>query len=395
MACIGVGNMGFGHLRQFLSSPEVRIAAICDVRESRRQSAKKVVDAQYGDSGCATYNDFREMMARKDIDAILIATPEHWHVLIGLEAARMGKHMYFEKPMGRTVAEMKAMREAVHRHGVVFQFGTQQRSSRDFRFACELARNGRLGNLHTIVVSSATNDPHPNQPVHPVPKGLDYDMWLGPAPWAPYTTVRCERGWKFIYDYSLGCVSGAWGIHDVDYAQWVNDADGTCPVEVEGTGALPRDGLYTTFITWEVEHRYANGVRLIHMDSRTAAKRIPQFKQGWRGVLLVGDDGWVVVSRQGMEAHPKSLLKATFSPNEIRLPVSNDHRRNFLDAVRFGRETISPIDAAVNSDITCHQADIAMRLKRKLRWDTRAERFADDEQANRMLSRSMRSPWRL
>lgn len=372
MGCVGVGNQGTGHVRRFLTQEDVRIVAICDVRESHRRRAKAAVDSQYGDQSCATYNDFREFLSRTDIDAIVTATPDHWHVLIGLEAPRNGKHMYFEKPMGRTVAEMKAMRAAVHRNGVVFQFGTQQRSSRDFHFACELARNGRIGNLHTIMVSLAGSQYRPNQPTQPIPKGFDYDTWLGPAPWAPYCFERCTRNCTLIYDYSLGCVSGAWGIHDVDIAQWANDADDTTPIEVEGTGVFPKDGLYDTVWSWEVEHRYANGVKLIHLDSRTAMKRAPQFKlHRWRGVLLLGTKGWGVASRQGIDAHPKSLLTTVIGPNESRLPRSNDHRRNFLHAVRTGQKPISTIEAAVNSDITCHQADIAMRLRRKLRWEPR------------------------
>lgn len=395
MGAIGVGGMGTGHVRRFLQYDEVQMVAVCDVRREHRERAKNLVDVRYEDGACATYNDYRELLARPDIDAIVTATPDHWHVLIGIEAARQGKHMYFEKPVGRTVAEAQALREAVKRYGVVFQFGTQQRSAREFRHACEVARNGLLGELRDIVVGSAGTQYRPNQPAQPVPDGFDYEMWLGPAPWKPYTYERCTRNWTLIYDYSLGCVSGAWGIHDVDIAQWANDADRTAPVEIEATGVFPGEGIYDTAESWRAEQTYANGVRLIHMNDKTAAREIPEFQPGWRGVLLIGTEGWIYASRRGMEAHPKSLLGVTFGMNEIRLPRSNDHRRNFLDAIRFGAELVTSIEGAANSDIACHQADIAMRIGRKLRWDPVAEEFIGDEDANRMLSRAMRAPWRL
>jgi len=395
MGFIGVGGQGSGHVRGFLQHPDVRALAICDVRESARLSNKRAVDAAYGDNTCAVYNDFRELLARPDIDAVLIAVPDHWHVLIGLEAARRGKHMYYEKPLALTLAEAKAMRAAVKRYGVVFQFGTQQRSSHYFRHACELARSGRLGRLESILVGSASFTPIPNQPPQPVPPGLDYDMWLGPAPWTPYCEIKCTRQFTLIYDYSLGCLSGAWGIHDIDFAQWVNDADHTAPIEIEGAGVIPEEGIYDTPITWEVEQRYANGVTLIHADRYTALKREPRKFRPNMGTLVQGSEGWVWVSRQGMWSEPASLVGAVVRPDEGKVLFSNDHRRNFLDAIRFGTPLLSPIDAAFNAEVACQQADIAIRLGRKLRWDPAKEVFEGDESANRMLSRSMRSPWHL
>jgi hypothetical protein len=258
-----------------------------------------------------------------------------------------------------------------------------------------LVRNGRIGNLETIMIGSAFAPFLPSQPVQPVPAGFDYETWLGPAPWAPYTYERCTRNWTLIYDYSLGCLSGAWGIHDVEIVQWLMDSLGAAAVEVEGTGVFPTEGLYDTARSWEVEHRYSNGVKLIHMDMRTALTRADQFNLHWMGMLFLGADGWIYVSRDGVHAQPKSLLRETVGPNEIRFPRSADHRRDFLDAVRSRRTTISPIHSAVRADAVCHQADIAMHLKRRLRWDPVSEQFVGDEQANRMLSRSMRSPWRL
>jgi predicted dehydrogenase len=395
MGSIGVGGQGGGHLRSLLRTSDVRVTAVCDVMADRRNRAKDQVDSTYKDNSCKGYNDFREMLARPDLDAVLIAVPDHWHALIGVEAARRGKHMYYEKPMGVSLAESQAMREAVRRYGVTFQFGTQQRSSFTFRHAVELVRNGRIGQLKEIVIGSAGSQYVPNQPEQPVPAGFDYDLWLGPAPWVPYTAERVTRNFTLIYDYSLGCISGAWGVHDVDTAQWALDADHTGPLDVEGTGTFPADGLYDTATSWEVHHTYANGVKLIHMDIRSAKKRWDQFSLGNMASLFVGTEGWVYVSRQAIHTHPATLVREKFGPNDKRVIFSNDHRRNFLDAVRTGGRTISPIEAAVRADTVCQQADIAMRLKRKLRWDPVKEQFIGDEQANRMLSRPMRSPWHL
>jgi predicted dehydrogenase len=395
MGVIGVGGMGGGHLRTLVDMPAVRVSAVCDVQAERRARARDVVNTAYKDNSCTGYNDFRELLSRPDIDAVLIAVPDHWHALIGIEAARRGKHMYYEKPMGVSVAESQAMRDAVRRFGVVFQFGTQQRSSHNYRHTLELIRNGRIGQLQTIIIGSAMSQYVPNQPEQPVPPGFDYEMWLGPAPWVPYTYERCTRNWTLIYDYSLGCISGAWGVHDVDIAQWANDCDHTGPVQVEGTGIYPADGLYDTATQWEIEHKYANGVKLIHTDIRTAKKRAEQFNFGNMASLLIGTEGWIYVSRTALRTHPESLVREKFGPNAVRVIHSDDHRRNFLDAVRTGRQPISHIESAVRADTVCQQADIAMRLKRPLRWDPAAERFVGDEQANRMLARPMRSPWHL
>lgn len=409
MGCIGIGSMGGGHLHGWLGHNDVQVTAVCDLREAFRQRAKRMVDEKYGHQDCRMYHDFRQLLARPDVDAVCVATPDHWHALVSIEAAKNGKDMYQEKPADVHVAAAKALREAVNRYGVVFQFGTQQRSSRDFRFACELARNGRLGKLHTIVVGSVSGAELPNQPIQPQPdpKVFDYDMWLGPAPWSAYTFQRAASRaegtpgyWMHIHDYCLGCLSGAWGIHHIDIAQWANGTDDTGPLEIYGNGVLPKDGLCDTPVTWRVEHRYANGVNMIHMDSRHTESEFPQFKnpilpQPGCGVLLIGSDGWVLVSRGGIDAHPKSLLQETFGPGDIRLAVSNHHKRNFLQCVRTRQKTVCPVDTAVRSDTICHLDDIAIRTGRKLHWDPAAERFVNDADANRMLTRPLRSPWKL
>jgi len=409
MGCIGVGSMGGGHLRGFSAQEDVRVAAVCDLRRKFREKAKQRVDTQYGDASCVMYDDFRALLARPDIDAVCVATPDHWHALVGIEAARNGKDMYLEKPADVHVAAAQALRDAVKRYGVVFQFGTQQRSGRDFRFACELVRNQRIGKLKTIVVGSVPGATLPNQAIQPEPdpREFDYDMWLGPAPWSDYTFQRAASRaegspgyWMHIHDYCLGCLSGAWGIHHVDIAQWGNDSDDTGPLEIEGTGTIPKDGLCDTPTTWWVEHTYANGVRMIHAERSQTLREFPQFKSealqySGVGVLFIGTDGWVIVSRGGIDAAPKSLLQETFDSTTVRLPVSNNHKRNFLECVRSRKQTISPIEAAIRSDTICHLDDIAIRLGRKLRWNPQREEFVNDDQANRMLTRPMRSPWQL
>jgi len=405
MGFIGVGSMGGGHLRSFLGYDDVQVVAVSDLREAFRQKAVERVRQQYGGKGCDAHHDFRELLARDDIDAVTVVTPDHWHGLIAVEAARCGKDMYCEKPLTMSITDSKAVRSAVKRYGVVFQFGAQQRSDEKFRFACELARNEKIGKLHTIMVGSYASITCPNQPSEPTPdkSEFDYDTWLGPAPWAPYSYQRCasramgtEGMWTFIHDYSLGGLVGAWGIHHVDIAQWGNGTDDTGPVEIEGTGVIPADGLADTPIEWEVEHTYANGVKMIHMNTKTALKRAKQFSlHNGLGILFWGSEGWVLVCREFLDAEPKSLLTATIGPNEIHLPQSDNHRRNFLECVKTRQKTICPVETAVRSDTICHLDDIAIRLGRKLQWDPEKEQFINDDQANRMLTRPMRSPWRL
>ncbi len=398
---IGVGGMGTGHVHQLLGYPDVHLAAVCDIWPIRQTKAKAIVDRKYGNSDCAAYTDFRDLLARSDIDGVVVATCDHWHVLVGLEAARNGKHVYLQKAMSVYFDENQALRKEIHRSGVVFQFGTQQRSDEKFRQACELVRNQRIGKLRTIMVGSIPSWYVPNSKPEPIPKGFNYDLWLGPAPRAPYSFARCgprtegAGAWYVISDYAMGHISG-WGIHHVDIAQWGNGTDDTAPVEIEGTGVIPADGLTDTAIQFEVRHKYANGVTLVHMDTKTARQKAPQFwlHEGL-GILFLGTDGWVFVSRRGLHTHPQSLTKTVIGPDEIKLYRSNDHMRNFLDAVRTKRQTICPVDVAVHSDTICHQGNIALRLGRKLRWDAVREQFINDGEANRMLTRTMRSPWRL
>ena len=394
LGCIGVGGRGTGVMMDLINAglQDARVVAVCDVNTPMRERVKERVDQFYEQrlgkgkyAGCAAYGDHRELLARDDIDAVTVITPDHWHVPIAMEAARRGKDMYVEKPLGMSVAQGRALVETVNRYGRVFQFGTQQRSDARFRQACELVRNGRVGKLHTIRVGSPASGQMPLAPPMPVPEGFDYEMWLGPAPWAPYTAARCQTpGWYFISDYALGFIAG-WGIHHVDIAQWGNDSDLTGPIEYEGEGVFPDDGLCDTAMGWRLECKYANGVMMIYADEQKEK----------HGIVFEGSEGWVYVNRSLIDANPKSLLESKIGPNETPLYRSDDHARNFLDCIKSRKETICPVEVAHRSDTICQVSDITLRVGRKTKWDPTTERFIDDDEANRYLVRAMREPWRL
>ncbi len=385
MGVIGVGGRGRAVMQSFLELSDARVVAVCDVNEERRRLAGRMVDEKYNQSGCKTYHDFSELLSRPDIDAVLIASPVFWHVIMATEAAKQGKDMYMEKPVGLSFAEAKVLRQTIHRYGRIFQFGTQQRSGRNFRFACELALNSRLGKVHTIRVGVPAGEFNQKFPQKPVPPDLDYQAWLGPAQWSPFTEAILN-GWTHerISLYSLGFIS-AWGVHHLDIAQWGNGTELTGPTEVEGTAVFPDEGVLDCAKSWEVNLRYPNGVT-IHFTDNT---------KNMQGVRFEGDKGWVHVNRQGISASPESLLKETIGPDKIHLPVSDNHSKNLLDCVRTRQQTVAPVDVAVRSDTLCQLSDIAVRLGRKLKWDPGKEEFINDTQATRMLTRSMRSPWRL
>ncbi|MBL7141072.1 MAG: Gfo/Idh/MocA family oxidoreductase [Planctomycetes bacterium] len=377
---IGVGGQGSGLLRGFLGLAEGQSVAVCDPIQKRRDERAAQIDKHYGSAGCKAYTDFREVLARQDIDAVVIATPDHWHVPIALAAVRAGKDVYVEKPLGISVAHDQALREAVHRYGAIFQYGTQQRSfNTHCGFACELVRNGYIGELkaiHVVAPDGATGgDPTPQ----PVPEGLDYDLWLGPAPVAPYTHDRVFGvGRWHIYDYAIGFIAG-WGAHPLDIAHWGYPH---VPVEVQGTGVIPTKGLFDTVVHWDVRGRYASGVEFT-------------LKAGGDKTTFVGTEGWVAPSRGGIQAEPASLLKVAIRPDEVHLLQDKHHYQNFLKAVLARRTPASDIDSAVQSDIMSHLGDIAIRTGRTIRWDPAKETIVGDDEAARMLTRDLRAPWRL
>ena len=395
---IGVGPQGSGVMTNFLNQKDCRVTALCDVKKQVRQKIKNQVDRFYGDRGCAVYHDFRELLSRQDIDAVTIATTDHWHVLVALAAVRAGKDVYLEKPMGLSLAEDQALRRECRRYGTVFQFGTQQRSGAHFRQACELVRNGRIGKLHTINVwSPGSIAGGPLKPVPLPPDYIDYDLWLGPAPYVPYTEDRCEnKWWWFISDYALGFIAG-WGIHPMDIALWGGGDLLKGPIEVQGTAVFPPpDGVCDTSLNWDITYTFQNGIIMKFAGDPMPAEWQKRYVNvSTHGTAFEGTLGWVQVRRSGIEAFPKKILADHPGPHEVHLPVSENHARNLLDCIRTRSRTVCPIEEAVWGDTFCHLGDIAARTQQKLVWDQEKERFTHSETANRYLVRPMRSPWHL
>ena len=410
MGCIGLGGMGTNDMRALMALDDVQIAAVCDpVTGSReyghwykngwqgnylgRVPGKLIVEDYYSRKtgaasfkGCAAYVDFRELLARDDIDAVTIVTPDQWHAVMAVAAARAGKHIYCEKPMTLTIAEGRAMIEAVRQHGVVFQTGSHERSNGQTRFGCELVRNGRIGELKRIFAPVGLNNrtgPASNWKPMAIPEGFDYDMWLGPAKWEPYHQKRCLYTFRFVLDYSGGQTTNL-GAHSLDMAQWGNGTDGTGPVEVEDLGGeFPKDGLFTTPTKIHFRARYANGVELVCKSQEKA----------WTGCQFEGTEGWVKVGR--FDTYPKSLQQSVIGPKEIHLYESSNHHRNFVECIKSGREPAAPVEVGHRSATVCHLGNIAMMMRRKLEWDPVGERFIGDEEANRLLDRPRRAPWHI
>lgn len=391
---IGIGNHGRRvNLKNFLGNLDAQIVAVCDVDTSRLNGGRDIVNQAYGNQDCATYNDFRDVLARPDIDAVMISTPDHWHVPMSIAAAKAGKDVECEKPT-LTVREGRTLCEAIKRYGRIFQTSTEDRSIYVYHRMAELVRNGRIGKLHTIHVHLGKgNDvyyseggvykPEFEKP-QPVPEGFDYDMWLGPAPYAPYTPWRCHRNFRWIQDYSGGRLAD-WGAHLVDTAQWANDTEHTGPVEVDGKGRFPKEGLYDTAIEFHIEYKYANGVRLIVNSEPN--RLLFEGTEGW-----VGNRGW----RRKVEASSEAILNSFIGPNEIHLYTCRaGEQRNFLDCVRSRKQPYFPAEIGHRMCTIMHIGNISMLLGRKLQWDPDKELFVNDDEANRMLSRPMRSPWHL
>ena len=395
LGCIGVGGQrpggqGTVDLQDFLGRDEVQVVAVCDVDAVHRNRARDIVNEKYDNKDCVTYNDFRELLARNDIDAVSLVLPDHWHAITAVMAARAGKDIFSQKPLAYNIGEGRAICDAVKKYGVVWQTGNSLRSTQNVRFVCELVRNGRIGKIHTVKVglprfnSIADNGDRIRQDTVPaaVPEGLDYEMWLGPAPWVPYSPGRCHWNFRWVRDYSGGQITD-WAGHYCDIAQWGMGTELTGPVEIEGKGVFPTSPLFDTVEDYEFTCTYGEGFTMI------VAGHLPA------GVRFEGGDGWVSVSAQGMDAGPKSLLSSIIEVDEVHLYESNDHKGNFIDCIRTRMETVSPAEIAQRSVSVGHLGVIAIELGRKLKWDPVKERFVGDEQANRMLSRPMRSPWYL
>ena len=383
---IGLGGRGRGTMPHFVRAGYSEPIAACDVWRSKAQWA-----SAYFKNTLAVTQDFREVTSRPDIDAVVISSPDHWHVLHALEAVRAGKDVFCEKPLSLTVREGRVLADEVKRHGRIFLHGTHQRSFAGFRHACELALNGYLGKVHTIRVCERASWADKVRPPQPVPADLNYDLWLGQAPEIPYNGQSAGGGgWQCRSDYSAGWISGC-AVHPLDIAQWGNGTDRTGPVEVEGKGVYPTDGFNDTATDWNVTMTYANGVKLILTSTHNHVNS-PEV-----GARFEGSEGWAMAHGNAASelAEPVSLLRKTMGPNDIHLTRSDNHATHFLECVRTRKESIAPAEVAHRSTTLCLISDIAMRLDRKLKWDPKAERFAGDEEANRLLGRSMRAPWRL
>lgn len=377
IGCIGVGNMGTSDLKAFKGNPGAQVVAVCEVDAQRLQEARKL--AQIDQKSC--YADFRELLARPDIDAVTVVTPDHWHVPICIAAVRAGKDVYCEKPLTLTILEGRRLANEVKRYSRVLQTGSQQRSGEEFRKACELVRNGYIGEVRTVIAGLPGNNRkcEPTWEPQPVPQGFNYDFWLGPAEWAPYHVQRCHYEFRFLLDYSGGQVTN-WGAHHLDIAQWGLGMDDSGPVEVVGGGEFPTTGLFTTATKVRFECTYANGVKLL-------------CQTGGSGTRFEGTKGWVHVKRGSLETEPASLKTQTIGANEIHLYDSKNHHQNFLDCIRSRDLPIANVEVGHRSSTVCHLGNIAMLLKRPLQWDPAQERFIGDDAANRMRWRPARAAW--
>ncbi len=421
---INVGLIGCGHQSQrivpsFLVHRDVQMVAVCDVNRQGdgyyhpgqvlgRETARRWVEEHYARKstsgcfkGCDAYSDFRELLARDDIDAVAIVVPDNWHALIAITALKAGKDVYCEKPLALTIHEGQKMVKAVRQYKRIFQTGAQFRSSPTVRKACELVRNGRLGEIRRVLTwvdPNSFESPGPGWRPQPVPDGFDYDFWLGPAPAAPFHRERCFFRWRYILDYSNGQTVN-FGAHTNDIVQWALDTQHTGPVEFADNGAefLPRGSLFTAASKTAFRARYAGGIELLCETRSSSAARFE------------GTQGWLEISLDGgaLTTSPESLRDSVIGPDEIHLPMSNparqkhvrddvdaDHVRNFLDAVKSRQDPIEPVEVGHRTASLCILGNISQLLKRRFAWDPLAEK-SSDEDVNRMLRRPMRSPWTL
>jgi myo-inositol 2-dehydrogenase/D-chiro-inositol 1-dehydrogenase len=411
---IQIGQIGCGRIAHEMDMPGIlkhdiaRVVAVCDLDSKRMAHGQKFVTDHYEKKAhekgvtVKTYADFRELLKDKSIDAVAISTPDHWHSEPVVAAALAGKDIYVQKPLSMTVREGRSVSDTVKAKNRIFQIGSQQRSSDHFRFACELVRNGRIGKIHTVQVGLPTDPGGDVEPDMPVPPNLNYEMWLGSTPLAPYTEKRVHPqadfgrpGWLRIDNYCLGMVT-AWGSHHVDIAHWGMGTERTGPITIEGKAEYPKKGLWNVHGPYHVEAQYANGAKMV-IDNKFP-----------NGVRFEGSDGWIFVSRGGAKAtasdptstegkalaasDPK-ILESTIGPNEIHLHKSLDHHLNWLQAIQSRKPAVTNAEEAHRSTSACILAYIAMKLGRKLRWDPEKETFAGDDEANAMRSRPQRAPY--
>ena len=386
LGLIGCGSLGRGghHLGRFIGqlADQVEMLAVCDVDANHRGDAKRRVDQRYKNENCKEYLDFRELIDREDIDAVIVVTVDHWHALPVIAAAEAGKDIYCEKPLSLTIEEGRAMVKAVRRYDRVFQTGSQQRSDGRFRLACEAVRNGRIGKLQRVEARIGGGPVSNFEPPTDPPAHLDWNFWLGPARYVPYQKNRCHYQFRWIYDYSGGKMTD-WGAHHNDIAQWAIGTELSGPVEIEGEAEFPTKGIWDTATTFHVRCTYQNGV-VLHTVS-----------DGENGVRFEGTEGWIFVSRGTIRASDEAIIRDPFGPGDERLHYSTNHHQNWLDCIKTRERPICDVEIGHRSATVCHLENIAIRTGRKIKWDPAAEQVVGDEAANRWIRRPMRAPWHL
>ncbi|MBE7500883.1 MAG: Gfo/Idh/MocA family oxidoreductase [Verrucomicrobiales bacterium] len=387
---VGVGGRGEGLLRAFVGNPQAHVLAVCDAYADRQIRCKQIVDDHYGNDACARSGDYRELLARADIDAVVIAAQDHWHALIATAAAKAGKHLYCEKPLGVTYEESRAIRDAVRQAGIVFQTGTQQRSEGSFRRACELVRNGYVGKLHRVEVGAPGPSYRPSYrgslDPQPVPAGFDWEGWRGPAPRKPYNPGRVAwPDWYLIWDYCAGFIVN-WGVHHLDIALWGCPELAQAPFELECRANYRTEGFTDNASGWRGTFSYASGLQLLYTDDGKQES----------GCRFVGDEGWIRVDRPGIWAEPEGLLEIQLKPDDRPLHRSTNHGADFLTAVRRRTAPVSDVETGHQATYFGQLADVAARLRRPIKWDPRTETLTESDDAARLLlRRPVQPPWRL
>ena len=390
LGVIGVGAQGTGDMRAFLNHDDVRVVALCDVNRKNIERAQGHIKERYGSADVKVYSDFRELNRDSGVDAVLMALPVHWHSIPAADAVLNGKHIYHEKPMGMSLEESKLVRAAVRKKGVVFQFGTQQRSDLKFRWAAELAQNGRLGKLKEIQVGVPGGKTAPAWQEQPVPDFVDWERWVGPAPMTPFHADKLQRdNHENITNFSLGMIS-CWGIHHLDIAQWGNGTDATGPVRVEGSGDYPKGGGCDSVLSWKLRFEYANAAPVIFAN---------QGAEIGHGARFIGESGWVHIVRGSIKASDEAILRDPqnkVGTMPIKLHESLEHTRNFVDAIQGKAKAVCGIETSVRSDTLPQLASACLRAKRSLAWNPEMETFGDDAAANALMNhRPMRGAWKL
>ncbi len=414
---INIGQIGCGRISRSHDMPstmpydDARIIAVCDLDSKRLKEGKEFVEAWYRKNKGTTnpvdvkmYSNYQDLVADPDIDAVIVSTPDHWHVQPAIEAALAGKDIYLQKPLSLTIAEGRLLSDIVHRTGRIFQVGSQQRSEEQFRIACELVRNGRIGNVQTVKVGLPADPGGDEEPEMPIPPNLNYEMWLGSTPYVYYTEKRVHPqdgfsrpGWLRCEQFGAGMITG-WGAHHLDIANWGMGTEYTGPIEIEANTVFPKSGLWNVHGPFHVRAKFANGATMLVSDEYPT------------GVRFEGSEGWIFVTRgnysvtdsdpktksensKALDASDPKILTSKIGPNEIHLHVSKEHHGDWLNSIKTRQQPAAPVEVAHRACTNCLLSHIAMKLPRKLQWDPKKERFDNDDEANSMLARAQRFPY--